>query len=248
MRRQQRAVVLAASYRGGRAGPARARFVRRMDGSQAIDPAGRDRDRSEGNLVHGGRRRSAAPEPKRAARKALDDAIVALYQNGEPLMPGNGFPMRLLLPGYEGNMNVKYLRRIKLLDRPEMSFYESKVYTAPLPSGKAYRFYFVNEVKSFITNPSPRRPLQEPGLYEISGIAYSGKGRISKVMGSADGVLTWAEAALQQPVLSMAFTRFRMPWRWSGGAAVLQSRASDEDGNSQPTRAQLVAARGALPP
>ena len=179
--------------------------------------------------------------------KALDDAIIALYQNGEPLMPGNGFPMRLLLPGYEGNMNVKYLRRIKLLDRPEMSFYESKVYTAPLPSGKAYRFYFVNEVKSFITNPSPRRPLQEPGLYEISGIAYSGKGRISKVMVSADGGLSWAEAALQQPVLSMAFTRFRMPWRWSGGTAVLQSRAWDEDGNSQPTRAQFVAARGELP-
>src|SRR5580704_13677598 len=135
--------------------------------------------------------------------KALDDAIIALYQNGEPLMPGNGFPMRLLLPGYEGNMNVKYLRRIKLLDRPEMSFYESKIYTAPLPSGKAYRFYFVNEVKSFITNPSPGRPLQEPGLYEISGIAYSGKGRISKVLVSADGGLSWAEAALQQPVLSM---------------------------------------------
>ena len=131
----------------------------------------------------------------------LDDAIIALYQNGEPLMPGNGFPMRLLLPGYEGNMNVKYLRRIKLLDRPEMSFYESKVYTAPLPSGKAYRFYFVNEVKSFITSPSPGRPLQEPGLYEISGIAYSGKGSISKVLVSADGGLSWAEAALQQPVL-----------------------------------------------
>src|SRR5580704_5138550 len=179
--------------------------------------------------------------------KALDDAMIALYQNGEPLMPGNGYPMRLLLPGYEGNMNIKYLRRIKLFDRPEMSFYESKVYTAPLPSGKAYRFYFVNEVKSFITNPSPRRPLQEPGLYEISGIAYSGKGRISKVLVSADGGLSWAEAALQQPVLSMAFTRFRMPWRWNGGSAVLQSRAWDEEGNVQPTRAEFVAQRGELP-
>jgi len=112
--------------------------------------------------------------------KALDDAIIALYQNGEPLMPGNGFPMRLLLPGYEGNMNVKYLRRIKLLDQPEMSFYESKVYTAPLPSGKAYRFYFINEVKSFITNPSPGRPLQEPGLYEISGSPIRARGESQK--------------------------------------------------------------------
>jgi sulfane dehydrogenase subunit SoxC len=179
--------------------------------------------------------------------KALDDAMIALYQNGEPLMPGNGHPMRLLLPGYEGNMNIKYLRRIKLLTQPSMSYYESQVYTTPLPSGKAYQFYFVNEVKSFITRPSSGHTLQQPGLYEISGIAYSGKGRISKVLVSADAGESWAEAALQQPVLSMAFTRFRMPWHWNGGPAVLQSRAWDEDGNAQPTRAQFVAARGELP-
>jgi sulfane dehydrogenase subunit SoxC len=179
--------------------------------------------------------------------KALDDAMIALYQNGEPLMPGNGYPMRLLLPGYEGNMNVKYLRRIKLLTEPAMSYYESQIYTTPLPSGKAYNFFFINEVKSFITQPSPGRALQQPGLYEISGIAYSGMGRISKVMVSADGGESWAEAALTEPVLSMAFTRFRMPWRWNGGPAILQSRAWDEAGNAQPTRAQFVAARGELP-
>jgi sulfane dehydrogenase subunit SoxC len=179
--------------------------------------------------------------------KALDDAIIALYQNGEPLMPGNGYPMRLLLPGYEGNMNIKYLRRIKLLPEAAFSYWESQVYTEPLPSGKAYQFYFVNEVKSFITQPSPGRALQKPGLYEISGLAYSGKGRISKVEVSADGGQSWAEAALQQPVLSMAFTRFRMPWQWNGGPAILQSRAWDEDGNAQPTRAQFVAARGEVP-
>jgi len=179
--------------------------------------------------------------------KALDDAMIALYQNGEPLMPGNGYPMRLLLPGYEGNMNVKYLRRIKLLTEPAMSYYESQIYTTPLPSGKAYNFFFINEVKSFITQPSAGRALQQPGLYEISGIAYSGMGRISKVMVSADGGESWAEAALQEPVLSMAFTRFRMPWRWNGGPAILQSRAWDEAGNAQPTRAQFVAARGELP-
>jgi sulfane dehydrogenase subunit SoxC len=178
--------------------------------------------------------------------KALDDAMIALYQNGEPLMPGNGYPMRLLLPGYEGNMNIKYLRRIKLVPEAAMSYWESQIYTEPLPNGKAYQFYFVNEVKSFITQPSPGCTLQQPGLYEISGIAYSGKGRISKVLVSADGGQSWAEAALQEPVLSMAFTRFRMPWRWNGGPAVLQSRAWDEDGNAQPTRAEFVSQRGEL--
>jgi sulfane dehydrogenase subunit SoxC len=179
--------------------------------------------------------------------KALDDAMIALYQNGEPLMPGNGYPMRLLLPGYEGNMNIKYVRRIKLIPEPAMSYWESQIYTEPLPNGKAFQFFFINEVKSFITYPSPGRDLRDPGVYEISGLAYSGKGRISKVLVSADGGQSWAEAALQEPVLSMAFTRFRMPWRWNGGPAVLQSRAWDEGGNAQPTRAQFVAARGELP-
>jgi sulfane dehydrogenase subunit SoxC len=143
-------------------------------------------------------------------------------------------------------MNIKYVRRIKLLAEPAMSYWESQIYTEPLPNGKAYQFYFVNEVKSFITQPSPGRPLQEPGVYEISGIAYSGTGKISKVQVSADGGRSWAEAALQEPVLSKAFTRFRMPWRWTGGPAILQSRASDEAGNTQPTRAQFIAERGEL--
>ena len=179
--------------------------------------------------------------------KALDDTIIALYQNGEPLMPGNGYPMRLLLPGYEGNMNIKYLRRIKLLPEAAYSYWEAQTYTEPLPNGKAYNFYFVNEVKSFITKPSPGLTLPQPGLYEISGVAYSGKGRVAKVEVSADGGKSWGEAALQEPILSMAFTRFRMPWQWTGGPAILQSRAWDEGGNAQPTRAEFVAARGELP-
>jgi sulfane dehydrogenase subunit SoxC len=177
-------------------------------------------------------------------KKALDDAIIALYQNGERIMPGNGYPMRLLLPGYEGNMNVKFLRRIKLVDQPAMSFYESRTYAQLLPNGMSYQFNFLQEVKSFITHPSPGLALKAPGLYEIGGIAYSGNGRISKVMVSADGGHSWAQAALQEPVLSKAFTRFRMPWNWNGGAAVLQSRAWDEGGDVQPTRAQIVAHRG----
>src|SRR5437870_5441760 len=176
--------------------------------------------------------------------KALDDAMIALYQNGERLMPGNGYPLRLLLPGWEGNMNVKWLRRLKLVEAPAMSYYESRTYAPILPNGKAYQFYFLQEVKSFITHPSPGLMLKAPGFYEISGIAYSGNGRISKVMVSADGGQSWAQAALHEPVLSKAFNRFRVPWSWNGGPAVLQSRAWDEAGNVQPTRAQIIAVRG----
>jgi sulfane dehydrogenase subunit SoxC len=176
--------------------------------------------------------------------KGLDDAMIALYQNGERINPGQGYPMRLWLPGYEGNMNVKYLRRIKLTTEPAMSYYESRTYAQVLPNGKSYRFYFLQEVKSFITHPSPGHQLKEPGYHEISGVAYSGTGRITKVMVSADGGKSWAQAALQDPVLPKAFTRFRMPWRWDGSPAVLQSRAWDESGNMQPTRSELVAVRG----
>ena len=177
-------------------------------------------------------------------KKAMDDAMIALYQNGERIMPGNGYPMRLLLPGYEGNMNIKFLRRIKLVDQPGMSYYETRSYTQLLPNGKSWQFNFLQEVKSFITHPSPGLGLKGPGLYEIAGIAYSGNGRISKVIVSADGGQSWAQAALQEPVLSKAFTRFRLPWKWNGGPAILQSRAWDESGDVQPTRAQIVAARG----
>src|ERR1700732_1963236 len=161
-------------------------------------------------------------------KKALDDAMIALYQNGERLMPGTGYPMRLLLPGYQGNMNVKFLRRLKLAEQPAMSFYESKTYSMILPGGKSWRFNFLQEVKSFITHPSFGHSLKGPGLYEISGIAYSGTGRIAKVLVSADGGKSWAEAALTAPVNSKSFTRFRMPWRWDGQPVTLQSRAWDE--------------------
>src|SRR5439155_8461094 len=120
----------------------------------------------------------------------------------------------------------------KLTDQPGMSFYEARTYAQVLPNGKAYQFYFLQEVKSFITHPSPGMTLKEPGFYEISGVAYSGNGRISRVMVSADGGNSWVQAALQEPVLSKVFTRFRVPWRWNGGPAVLQSRAWDEAGNA----------------
>ena len=159
-------------------------------------------------------------------KKVMDDAMVALFQNGERIQPGQGYPMRLWLPGYEGNMNVKFLRRVQVTDQPGMTYYESKIYTDPLPNGKDTQFYFVNEVKSFITSPSPGLNLKEPGVYEITGIAYSGSGRIAKVMVSADGGKSWAEAALQEPRLPKAFTRFSLPWRWDGGPAIVGTRVA----------------------
>ncbi len=176
--------------------------------------------------------------------KAMDDAIIALFQNGERIMPSNGYPMRLLLPGYEGNMSIKWLRRLKLTEAPIMSIHEMRYYTMLRPDGRAYQLFFPQEIKSFITHPSPGTTLKGHGFYEISGLAYSGNGPISKVEVSADGGKSWAEAALQAPILSKAFTRFRMPWRWEGAPAVLQSRATDEAGNVQPTRAELIADRG----
>ena len=132
----------------------------------------------------------------------------------------------------------------KPADQPAMSIYEARTYTQLLPGGKAYLFHFLQEVKSFITRPSPGVGLSEPGFYEISGIAYSATGRISKVMVSADGGQSWAQAALQEPVQPKAFTRFRAPWHWDGGPAVLQSRAWDEAGNFQPNREEIIAHRG----
>jgi sulfane dehydrogenase subunit SoxC len=177
--------------------------------------------------------------------KALDDAMIALYQNGERINPAQGYPMRLLVPGYEGNMNVKWLHRIKLVEEPVMAINETLQYTYRVAGPKIWQFFFPMEVKSFITHPSPGLTLKGgPGFYEIAGLAYSGNGRIAKVMVSADGGRSFAQAALDAPVLPKALTRFRLPWRWDGQPVVLQSRAWDEAGNVQPTRAEMFAERG----
>jgi sulfane dehydrogenase subunit SoxC len=176
--------------------------------------------------------------------KALDDAILALYQNGERLRPENGYPLRLILPGWEAVLCVKWLRRLQATNRPVMARNETAKYTELLPSGKARQFTFVMDAKSIITFPSPGRNLRGPGLYQISGLAWSGRGRIKRVDVSADGGRSWAEAALQEPVLPQCFTRFRLPWRWDGSPLVLKSRALDETGYSQPEREALVAERG----
>ena len=169
--------------------------------------------------------------------KAMDDTLVCLYQNGERVRPSNGYPVRLLVPGFEGNMNVKWLRRLKLTASPAMTKDETSKYTILLKDGKAWQFVFPMEVKSVITRPSPGIALKGPGFYEISGLAWSGNGSIRQVDVSADGGQSWAPAALQGPILPKAPVRFRAPWQWNGGPAVLQSRANDDTGTVQPTRA-----------
>ena len=176
--------------------------------------------------------------------KAMDDALVALYQNGERLRPDNGYPVRLFLPGYEGNMSVKWLRRIKVTAAPTMTKDETSKYTDLLPDGRSLMFSFPMEVKSVIVSPSPGLALYGPGLYEISGIAWSGFGKIARVLVSADAGASWGEAALSEPVLDKAVTRFRMAWRWNGAPAVIMSRAVDETGAVQPTRAAIIAEKG----
>lgn len=169
--------------------------------------------------------------------KCMDDAMIALYQNGERVRPEQGYPMRLLLPGWEGNMNVKWLRRIKVTDGPTHTKDETSKYTDMQPDGKARQFTFELGVKSLISFPSLGHKLDRHGLFEISGIAWSGAGRIKRVEVSTDGGKSWVDAQLQGPVYSRSCTRFRLPWTWDGSTALLQSRATDEKGNVQPTRA-----------
>lgn len=176
--------------------------------------------------------------------KALDDAMIVWAQNGEALRPAQGYPMRLLLPGWEGNANVKWLRRLELGTEPWMTRWETSKYTDPLASGNARIFSFVNDARSIITSPAHPRTIQK-GWQNISGLAWSGRGVVTRVEISTDGARSWVDALLHPPVLPKAFTRFSIPWEWDGSATQLLSRATDETGYVQPTRERIVAVRGA---
>jgi sulfane dehydrogenase subunit SoxC len=176
--------------------------------------------------------------------KLLDDCIVAYGQNGESLRPEQGFPVRLIVPGWQGNVNIKWLRRIQIGDQPWFTREETSKYTELMADGSVRGFTWLIYAKSVITFPCPEKPLKEPGIYEIRGLAWSGKGKIKAVDISTDGGASWERARLEQPVLSKALTRFTHEWRWNGKPALLQSRAVDETGFVQPTIAQLRAARG----
>ncbi|MGD0430329.1 MAG: sulfite dehydrogenase, partial [Acetobacteraceae bacterium] len=176
--------------------------------------------------------------------KCLDDVLLAYGQNGEALRPEQGYPLRLLVPGWQGNMNVKWIRRLQLGDAPWFTREETSKYTELMKDGKARGFTWPIYAKSVITFPCPEMPARGPGAYEIRGLAWSGLGRINQVDVSLDGGINWTRARLQEPVLSKALTKFTLEWRWDGRPALLQSRAIDETGFVQPTLAELRQVRG----
>lgn len=173
----------------------------------------------------------------------LQDALLCYAQNGEALRPEQGYPLRLVIPGWEGNTCIKWIRRLKVGAAPFMTREETSRYTDLMPDGRARQFTFVMEAKSVITSPSGGQRIA-PGFVEVRGLAWSGRGKIVTVEVSTDGGGTWQPTQLQTPVLPQCHTRFRFGWRWHGDETVIQSRCTDETGYIQPTRAALVAVRG----
>lgn len=171
--------------------------------------------------------------------KCLDDTLIVYASNGERLRPENGYPVRAVMPGWEGNVAVKWLRRIKITDQPAHFRSETARYTDPMPEGKWRQFSMVMECKSVITNPSGGMNLRGPGFYEITGLAWSGAGKVRAVDVSTDGGANWRTATLEEPIMDKCLTRFKIGWNWNGGPATLMSRAVDSTGYVQPTVADL---------
>jgi sulfane dehydrogenase subunit SoxC len=177
-------------------------------------------------------------------RNALDDCMVAFAMNGEMLRPENGYPLRLVVPGVQGVSWVKYLRRIEVGDQPWFTKDETIHYVDLMPDGTHRQFTSIQEVKSVITSPSGGQVLLDKGFYNITGLAWSGRGKISRVDVSVDGGKNWQPARLDGVVLPKALTRFNLGWVWDGKPAIVQSRAVDETGHVQPKLNQLRAKRG----
>jgi sulfane dehydrogenase subunit SoxC len=167
--------------------------------------------------------------------KLLDDTLIVYAMNGEALRPENGYPVRAVVPGWEGNTSVKWLRRIKVGDQPWHFRSETARYTDPMPDGLWRRFSMVMECKSVITSPSGGQKLRGPGFYEVTGLAWSGAGKIRGVDVSFDGGRNWREAVLEEPIMDKSLTRFKIAWNWNGSPATLMSRAIDSTGYVQPT-------------
>jgi sulfane dehydrogenase subunit SoxC len=176
--------------------------------------------------------------------RALDDAMVAWGMNGEMLRPENGYPLRLVVPGVQGVSWVKYLRRLEVGDAPYATKDETLHYVDLMPDGKHWQYTSIQEVKSVITGPSGGQVLTSKGYQNITGLAWSGRGKVKRVDVSVDGGKNWRQARLETPVLTKALTRFNIDWVWQGDGAVLQSRATDETGHVQPSMAQLRSVRG----
>lgn len=177
--------------------------------------------------------------------KAMDDCLVAFFANGEALRKEHGYPVRLVVPGWEGNMWIKWLRRIEVTDGPVESREETAKYTDTLADGTSRKWTWVMDAKSVVTSPSPQEPITfGPGPLVITGLAWSGRGAITRVDVSLDGGKTWKEARLAAPGDKMALTRFHFDHDWDGSEMLLQSRAIDETGYVQPTKDELRAIRG----
>jgi len=176
--------------------------------------------------------------------KAMDNSLLAYGQNGEAIRPAQGYPLRLINPGWEGNTNVKWLHSLKLTNQAYMARDETAKYTELMPDGKAWMFTYAMDAKSVITFPSGGQVLPRRGPYELTGLAWSGRGRIERVEVTLDGGRSWVNAQLQEPRLPIALTRFRLPWRFDGREATIASRATDDTGYVQPTREALIAERG----
>jgi len=175
---------------------------------------------------------------------ALDDVLVVYGQNGEMLRPEQGYPLRLLVPGVQGVSSVKWLRRIEVGDQPWNTREEALHYVDLMPGGKHRQYTWIQEAKSVITSPSGGQVILDKGYHEITGLAWSGRGKIRRVDVSTDGGRNWRTARLQEPVHTKALTRFRIDWNWDGGPALLQSRCIDNTGFVQPNYRQLRAVRG----
>jgi sulfane dehydrogenase subunit SoxC len=176
--------------------------------------------------------------------KALDDCMIATHMNGEMLRPEQGYPARLVVPGWEGNVWIKWLRRIKVGDQPWFSREETSKYTDLMENGKARQFTFVMDAKSVITSPSPQAPVKAKGFTVISGLAWSGRGKVTRVDVSLDGGRNWRTARIDGPVFDKACVRFYYEFDWNGEELLLQSRALDETGYVQPGKDDLRKIRG----
>ncbi len=184
------------------------------------------------------------PLPEFDTNEIYKDVIVAYAQNGEALRPENGYPIRLIVPGCEANLSVKYLRRIKFVDKPLVTYQETRHYTDGMPDGRFRQYTLVNEANSVVTFPCPDKKMSGKGSYEIRGLAWTGRGKVKAVDVSVDGGKTWKEAKLLDPVFSKCLTRFTLPWEWDGKEALVMSRVTDETGYVQPTLRQLREQRG----
>jgi sulfane dehydrogenase subunit SoxC len=176
--------------------------------------------------------------------KAMRDCMVVWAMNGEALRPEQGYPLRLVVPGWEGNMWVKWLRRVEVGDQPWHHREETSKYTDLLADGRSRRFTWIMDAKSVVTNPSPQAPLRRKGPNVLTGLAWSGRGSIRRVDVSVDGGRNWQTARIDGPVLPMSLTRFYVDYDWDGREQMIQSRAMDDTGYVQPTKDELRKVRG----